>query len=826
MGRHDTAAGGALGRPVNPWPALHVQGCMLRDLAFGFRLLRRAPGMALTASFTLALGIAATTALVSVVYAVVVNPLPFPESRQLVQIWRSELPALTYGSAAFPRYLDWRAGQRPFTDLGAWAPRGMTLGGAEGPERVSGATASSSYFSVIGQPLLAGRWFSDDEDRRGGPRVAVIGEGLWRRRFGGMASAIGRDIQIDGDVYTVIGVAPASFAEVWRYDIWIPLGLVADPGNRGSNFLLTIGRLRPGLTIDTARAQMGELAAQMTRDHPSDDYTFTLRDVHDVVTQGASRGLWVLLGATVLLLLIGCTNVANLMLARSVARERDLAVRASLGASRHQLVSQVLGETVALGVVGSVAGAALAWALLRGFVAVAPPNFPRLSAITIDVRVLAITIGVGVLSGLVAGLLPALNLVRSELTAASHGGATRGTTARRARSAGRLLVVSEMALALALVTTAGVMIKSLLRLQDVDLGLTREPMLTFAVSLPPLVADGDEAIRRFQTEFLRRVRGIPGVTHASAINMLPVAATGNNGVVRRPDQLGERDGVPVTEIRVVMDGYVDAMGMRLLAGRAIDERDRPGTAAVAVVNRSLAERLWPTLPAAQVVGLQVRAPFDTGNTLREVIGVVADVRSRRPDAPPDPEIHAPFAQIPWPTLTYVVRAEGDPLRLTAPVRAALAEMSPQVALAAVRTFDDVVATATRTSSLLSWLSVLFGTLAGVLAVVGIYGLMSYTVAQRERELAVRAAVGASRRSLLALIVREGLMLSIAGLAAGIAIAWAASGVIASLLFEVTATDATVFVLSAAALAGVAFAGYAIPALRASRVDPVAALRAE
>lgn len=799
---------------------------MLRDLAFGFRLLRRAPGLALTASLTLALGIAATTALVSVVHAVVVNPLPFPDSRQLVQIWRSELPALTYGSASYARYLDWRAGQRPFTDLGAWAPRGMTLGGADGPERVSGATASSSWFTVVDAPPLAGRWFSEEEDRRGGSRLAVISEGLSRRRFGGAAAAIGRDLQIDGEPYTVVGVAPASLAEVWRYDIWIPLGVIADPTNRGSNYLLVLGRLRPGLTLAAARLQMGELAAQMTRNHPDDDYTFTAREIHDVVTEGATRRLWVLLGATVLLLLISCTNVANLMLARSVARERDLAVRASLGASRRQLVSQVLGETVALGMVGSAVGAALAWALLGSFVAMAPPNFPRLSAIALDFRILAITSIVGVLSGLIAGLLPALHLTRSDLNAASHGGATRGATARRARSAGRLLVVSEIALALALVTTAGVMVKSLLRLQDVDLGLTREPVLTFAVSLPPTVADGEEAIVRFQTEFVRRVRAIPGVAAASAINMLPVAATGNNGIVRRPDQLGEREGVPVTEVRVVMDGYADAMGIRLLAGRAIDDRDRQGAAPVAVVNRRLAGQLWPALTPAQVVGQQVRAPFDTGSTRREVIGVVADVRSRRPDAAPDPEIHAPFAQVPSATLTYVVRAEGDPVRLTAPIRAALAEMTPNVALAAVRTFDDVVATATRTSSLLSWLSVLFGALAGVLAVVGIYGLMSYTVAQRERELAVRAAVGATRRSLLALIVREGLLLSAAGIAAGILIAWAVSGVIASLLFEVTATDVTVFILSAVGLAAIGGLGYAVPALRASRVEPVVALRSE
>jgi putative ABC transport system permease protein len=456
----------------------------------------------------------------------------------------------------------------------------------------------------------------------------------------------------------------------------------------------------------------------------------------------------------------------------------------------------------------------------------APPNFPRLAAITLDLRVLALTALIGLAAGVIAALLPAMHLFRSDLNAASHGGATRGATARRARSAGRALVVSEVALALALLTTAGVMVKSLLRLQNVDLGFTREPVLTFVVSLPPFVADGEEAIARFQTELLRRIRAIPGVTRASAINMLPVAATGNNGIVRRPDQLGDGEGVPVTEVRVVMDGYIDAIGMRLLAGRAIDERDGRSAPPVAVVNRALAARLWPTLTPAQVIGQPVRAPFDSGNTLREVIGVVADVRSRRPDMPPDPEIHAPFAQVPLPTLTYVVRAEGDPTRLTSPIRAVLAEMTPHVALATVRTFDEVVATATRTSSLLSWLSVLFGLLAGALAVVGIYGLMSYTVAQRERELAVRAAVGASRRSLLGLIVREGLALSAAGIAAGILIAWATSGVIASLLFEVAATDAAVFGLVAAGLAAVAFAGYAIPAMRASRVDPVTALRVE
>jgi predicted permease len=798
----------------------------LRNLLIGFRLIRRSPGLALTAAATLGLGIAATTALVSVVYAVLVNPLPLPESTRLVQVWRSELPALTYGSASYARYLDWREAQQAFTDIGAWAPRGMTLAGDEGPERVSGATASSSFFTVIGAAPVAGRWFTEADDRRGAARVVVIGEGLWRRRYAASHAVLGRDIRVDGELYTVVGVAPAAFAEVWRYDVWMPLGLVADPSNRGSNFLLTLGRLRPGTTLDAARRQLSDLAARMTRDHAEDAYTFTARDLHDVITEGATRGLWVLMGASALLMLIACSNVANLLLARAVAGERDLAVRVSLGASRGQLVSLVLGETLALGLAGSLAGAALAWVLLRAFVGMAPANFPRLGAIVLDLRVLAVAIVVAVVAALVSALAPAWHLLRADPNVGLRAGGGRGATAGRARSTGRALVVAEMALSLTLLVAAGLMVKSLLRLQQVDLGVTRAPVLTFGVGLPPSVADGSEAVARFQHEFLRRVRAIPGVTRASAINMLPIAAIGFNGTVRRPDQMGDREGVPVTEMRSVMDGYLDAMDIDLLAGRAIDARDAADAAPVAVVNQTLAARLWPGRAPTDVVGLSVRAPWDSNGTLRTVVGVMGDIRSRRPDAPPDPEIHAPFAQVPQPSMSYVVRGEADPSQLTGAIRAELAAMTPHVAMAAVRRFDDVIATATRTTGLLSWLSVLFGVLAGALAAVGVYGLMAYTVAGRERELAVRAAVGATRQALLALVIREGLALGTIGLALGLTVAWASSRVLARLLFEVSATDLAVFAAAGAALAGIALAGSTVPALRASRVQPVTALKAE
>ena len=798
---------------------------LLRDFRQGFRLLWRAPGFAVTAILTLALGIGATTALFTVVNAVLLEPLPFPDSNKLIQVWRSELPALTYGSASYARYLDWRQHQRVFTDLGAWSPRGFTLSGAEGPERVAGVMASASLFNVIGAPPVIGRYFGEDEDRRGAAKVVVISEGLWRRRFQQSASILGGTAQIDGEPYTVIGVAPSGFTEVWRHDMWIPLGQVADPSNRGSNFLLSFGKLRDGITLEGARKGLADLAAQMSRDNAIDKYVFTARPLHEVITENATRGLWMLLAATSLLLLIACTNVANLLLARAVVRERDLAIRASLGAGRKRLFGQVMGETIALGVLGSVVGIALAWGLLQIFVSLAPANFPRLAAITLDTRVLGFSLVVAVIAGLIAGLAPAIHLIRSDLNSVIRSGSSRGATAGRARTASRILVISEVALALALVTTAGLMVKSLLRLQAQDLGFTRTPILTFGVGLPPSVASGNEAVLRFQSEFAGRVRALPGVTHVSAINMLPIANTGSNGPVRRADQVDEREGVPIVEYRVVMDRYFETMAIPVLAGRVPDERDRLGTPAVVVINETLASRLFPGRDVAAVIGQAVRLGVTTGAT-NEVVGVVANIRSRRPDAVPDAEVYIAFNQFPSPVLNYVVRAEGDPAALTGQIRSALAQMTPNVALAAVRTLEEVVSTATRTSGLLSWLSVLFGALAAALAILGIYSVMSYTVAQRERELAIRAAVGASRSSLLSMVLREGLLLSGAGIAAGAVIAGASSSVLRSLLYEVSATDPIVFAGSAVGLAAIALAGYLIPAARASRVEPVVALRSE
>jgi len=424
---------------------------------------------------------------------------------------------------------------------------------------------------------------------------------------------------------------------------------------------------------------------------------------------------------------------------------------------------------MALGILGSVVGIGLAWGLLRIFVSLAPVNFPRLAAIGLDANVLGFAALIAIFAALVAGLPPVIHLLRSDLNSVIRSGGNRSMTAGSARAASRLLVISEVALALALVTTAGLMVKSLLRLQSQDLGLTREPVLVFGVGVPQFVANGNDAVRRFQLDFLGKVRALPGVTHASGISLLPIAFTGNNGPVRRIDQTGENDGVPVTEFRIVMDRYFETMGVRMIAGRPIDDRDRAGATPVAVVNETLAKRLFPALEPGAVIGQSVRLGAINGPA-NQIVGVSANVRSRRPDAPPDPEVYVSFEQSPTPSMTLAVRAEGDPAALSNQIRSMMAQITPYVALSSMRTFDEVIATSTRTSGLLSWLSVLFGVLAAALAILGIYSVMSYTVAQRERELAIRAAVGASRSSLLSMVLREGLLLSGAGIAAGAVIA--------------------------------------------------------
>jgi len=796
-----------------------------QDVRYGARLLIRFSGVTAAALLAMALGTGVNTALFSIVNTVLLQPLPFPNAGELVQLWRTEPPSLEFGSASYRRYTDWRARNHVFTETGAWSPIGLTLTGRESAERVGGARASASFFRVMGAPARLGRFFLDDEDQPGAPPVVVLSERFWQR-LGGSPSMLGATLIFDGIPRTVVGIAPAPFTELWRVDAWVPLAMRVDPAERG-NFLQVFGRMRPGETLAQARQGLTDLAAEMSRTYPDDQYGFNALALHDVVTRGPRQALWILLGTTGLVLLIACANVANLLLARAITRQREMAVRTALGAGRARLLRQLITETLLLSVLGGVLGLGLAISLLRIFAALAPANFPRLTSIGLDPTVLAFSAGVATLCGFIAGTLPALHVARAQPSDALREGGTRSATSGRARSLTRALVMSEVALAVMLVAVAGLTVKSLQRLTHQDLGVVADGVLTFSVSIPgvTLQDDGGRTTRFFQ-QFEERIRALPGVKSVGAISMLPIANTGMNGQVQLRDRPMKREEAPIAEFRVVTPGYFRTMGISLLAGRYLEERDAQSTGLVVVVNETLAKVVWPGEAPDRILGRMMGTGFDDGSTWREVVGVVRDVRSRRPDAPPDPETYVPLAQYLMPTMAFTVRTAGPPEALVPQVRRELDRLNPQLALATVRTFQDVVDTATRSSQLYSALTGLFGMLAAALAILGIYSVMSYTVAQRTRELAIRSALGASNGGLLQLVLREGFLMSGVGIAVGLIGALAASRLVQALLYQVSPTDPIVLALTATGVAVAACLGYLLPAFRASRVAPAIALRSE
>ena len=801
-----------------------------QDIRYGARLLIRFPGVTAAALVALALGTGVNTALFSVVNTVLLQPLPFPDAHDLVQMWRTEPPTLQFGAASYRRYTSWRASNHVFEETGAWAPAALTLTGREAPERLGGARASASFFTVMGAQPILGRWFSEDEDANAAP-VVVLSEPYWRQRLAASPMVLGSTLTLDGVPHTIVGVAPPAYSEMWRtVDAWVPIPMSARSGQ--GNFLQVFGRLRDGMTLDRARNGLADLAAEMSRQYPGDRYGFNALALHDVFTRGPRQALWILLGTTGFVLLIACANVANLLLARAVTRQREMAVRTALGAGRSRLLRQLVTETLLLSLIGGALGLVLAVGLLRVFVILAPANFPRLPSIGLDPVVLMFSSGVALVCGVLAGVLPGMHVARAEPSDALRDGSSRGATAGRARTTSRLLVMSEVALAVMLVAAAGLTVKSLQQLMRQDLGLTTSNVLTFSVTVPMTTPqrfdvnnEGRRVAQFFQT-FEERLRALPGVQHVGAINMLPIAQTGTNGQVYLRDRQLKREEAPIAEFRVVTPAYFEAVGMRLVAGRLPDGRDREESTPVVVINETMARMLWPNEPPSAAIGQFMGTGFDDGKTFREVIGVVRDVRSRRVDAPPDAETYVLLAQYAWQTMTFTMSSATRAETLVPIVRDALADLNPQLPLAAVRTFDDVLSGATRTSRLYSALTALFGVLAAALAIVGIYSVMSYTVAQRTRELAIRAALGASNQGLLSMVLREGFLMTGIGIAAGVGGAIAASRLMQALLYQVSPTDPLVLTGTALGVAVAALLGYMLPAMRASRVEPAVALRAE
>ncbi|HTI39586.1 MAG TPA: ABC transporter permease [Vicinamibacterales bacterium] len=801
----------------------HVEQ-ILHDVRYGFRTFIRQPAFALTAILALALGIGANTAVFSVVYAILLKPLPFPNPDQLVYAYDT-FPAVPNASVSWQKYVALRDGNRTLTALGAVAAggRNAVLTGRGEPQQALTARVSGDFFKVFEVSPAYGRLLNRDDDVPNGGKVIALSYGLWQRRFGGDPRIVGQAITVDGDSFTVASVMPAAFNYPAGTEVWVPLALPANPTNLG-NFLRLVGRMKPGTSVQQAGDDLGALTAAFNAANKLQ------RDVkvvgfHEYLTQFNRQMLLIMQGAVMFVLLVACANVANLLLARSVARQRELSIRAAIGAGRFRLVRQLLTESLMLAAAGGVVGVLMASWLLRLFLAFAPANFAGVQTIRIDLQVLTFTLAAAVLTGLVFGLAPARRGFQTNPNDGLRDTGARGATSGATKGASRALVVVEIGLAMILVVGAGLMVKSLTRLQAQNGGFRPAGVLTFNLSLPPSRYATNDRVTQTYDQLVDQIRSVPGVESVAAINMLPLANFGFNtsfNIVGRPP-FPQQERAPILELRAITPGYFTAMGIPLLKGRMFTAADTAKSTQVVIINQTMAERFWPN---ANPIGQRLSLDSGAANE-NEIVGVVGDTRSANLSTTPVPESFYPLSQFPQASMAMVVHTDlSDPATLLPAVRQRIATIDPDLPIARPRTMDAVVAASTGTTRLTSVLTSVFGALAGLLASVGIYSLIAYSVAQRRRELGIRVALGADRRAVLRLIVGEGLTLAAIGLAIGLAGARMLTGTLQTMLFDVSPLDPPVIGLTCVGIVIVTAAASYIPARRAIRVDPMHALRAD
>ncbi|MGD8869095.1 MAG: ABC transporter permease [Gemmatimonadales bacterium] len=803
---------------------------VIRDIGYALRSLRRNPSFVSVALLTIGLGIGINTAIFSVVHAILLRPLPYPESHELFTVWenlerRGGPPTEWTGRSNF---LDWRERNRTFAEMSAvsgWAPN---LTGIDRPEVLAGALVSPGYFKVLAVEPAAGRAFVPDEETPGNSSVAVLSHELWQSRFGGAPDVVGSNLTLDGQLYTVVGIMPPGFHGpiVTGADIWSPLPIDRARDDRGNYFLRVIGRLAPGVSREAAAADMNRLAALIAEEHPIDyrDVGTTLIPLQETVVGSAREPLLVLLGAVGLILLIACANVANLLLARASVRERELAVRSALGAGRMRLLRQLLTESLVLAVGGGVVGLGLGIWGTDALVALIPPGVPRAAEIGMHPTVFLFTVGVALATGLLFGLAPALVLSGSETSQALRERATVSRTARgeRLRSA---LVVGELAIGMTVLAAAGLLLRSFVELRSVDPGFEVEGTLSARLFLPAARYPGGSQINAFLQELEERLRAVPAVHSFGAITVLPLSGLVHDisfGIEGRLPLPGEE---PAADSRRATPGLLKALGVPLLRGRWFEESDREGTTRVAVINETLARRHFA---GEDPIGrrIKVGGVRDPESPWWTIVGVVGSVSSRALNRAPEPEIYVPAAQQPARGWSIVVRADGDAAALAPPLRDAVWSLDPDMAISQLATLETVFAASIASERLITWLLAAFAALAVLLGAIGTYGVMAFRVSRRTRELGIRIALGARRGDVLGEVMRRGAWLTLGGLALGLAAALAAGQALSNLLFEVSPIDPLTLAGVATLLAATALFACYWPARRATRVDPLIALRSE
>jgi putative ABC transport system permease protein len=800
-----------------------------RDFRFGLRSLRRSPGFTVVAVLCLALGIGANAAIFSVLNAVLLRSLPYAQPDRLIRVYESWGEGRATGSVSLPNYNDWRAQNSGFEDLAAWLEGNRNLQGEGGTERIGSVEVTANLFNLLGTPALLGRAFAPGQDEPGKGQVAVISEGLWRRRFGAEPSLIGRSVRLDGLAYTVIGVMPAGFdfpPGQATHDVWTLYQPSAGQMQaRGSHFLAVAGRLKPGVSLDRASAQLEAVAARIEKQFPDQQAgrSVLLERVRETVVGKTRPALLILLGAVALVLLIACANVANLLLARAAVRRREVAIRLALGASRARLIRQFLVESLVLALGGALLGALIAWGSLALLEPLAAGALPVAGGITLDGRVFAFLLAVSVVSGILFGLVPALQAsredVRDTLSDASAK-ATAGGGQTRLRGA---LVVLEIALSLVLLVGAGLLMRGFLRLSSTPSGLNPDGVLTAHLAVPDEQLKGSAA-RIFQP-LLEKVRHLPGVRSAGVISMLPIQDAWTNGGYQVEGRPAPKPGEgPTAEWRVASPQSFASLGVPVIYGRDFTDRDGGPGSRLLIVNEALARKEFP---GENPVGRQIRIEKEAAHT---IIGVVGSVRQAGLDQPPLPEIYFPYVQTgaeDWlGNAVLVVRTAQSPEAVTSAVRQSVASVDRGLSLFDIETMDEVITKSLAARRLNLWLLGIFAGIALILSAAGLYGVISYLVAQRTREIGVRIALGAQTRDVIGLVMDQGARLTAVGIALGLLGALAFTRVLESLLYGVSARDPLTYAGIAALLAAVALLATWIPARRAARVDPMLAIRNE
>jgi putative ABC transport system permease protein len=806
-----------------------------RDVQFGIRSLLKTPAFTIAATLALALGIGATTAILSVVNGVLLRPLPYADSDRLVVLLHNDR-----NPVAPANFLDWRQQTRSFTDVAAAEYWSVNLAGTDEPERVAALRLSAGMLPMLGVRPLLGRVFTPQEDVAGNEHVAVIGYGLWQRRFAGDRGVIGRRVLFDGDPFTIIGVMPPTFqfAPFWatHAELWAPLALGARATNRTGQSLRLFARLRPGVTLEQARVDLAAVTSRLEREYPGTNRNVTMQSLKHVVVGNVATPLLVLLGAVAFVLLIACANVAHMLLARAASRQKELAIRTALGATRARLVSQMLVESALLATSGGVAGLLLAMWGVRALVAASPSIIPRVANVTVDARVLLMTLGITAATAIVFGLLPALRSARVDLTETFRDG-DRGSSEGHGKHRLRgVLVASEFSLALVLLMGAGLMIRSVAALQRIDPGFDPRNVVTMTISTSG-TKEAEPSVRQsFFADILARVSATPGIESASFINHLPIAGDiwGFPYAIAGQPRPKPGDG-PVATYRVVFPGYFHTMHIPLLRGRDIASTDRVGAPQVVVINEFMANAHWR---GEDAIGKRITLDDSTWVT---IVGIAKNTVREQWSAPAEDEFFLPYAQqknfltnrasqYAYITLVARVACRADEhcnaAAFATPIVRAVREIDRNVPISEVQTMSSVVDQATAESRFYLVLLAAFAAVAVALAAVGIYGVMSYSVSRRTHEIGIRIALGAEPSSVRRFIVRQGMTLAITGAAVGVIAAFTLTRLMARLLYGVGPADPATFVVVTAVLCGVALAASYLPARRATRVDPLTALRSD